>query len=200
MGQFAQDGLVLGLGSKQTVISKNDSSRMLSTLYWFLTPRSDDEISKAIQSGNVSKTDVEELVDLRALVRQSEDDFFTGIYQKTALYYDHIFGNGKEVFQSFSDYTFYLVGAGGIGNFMGYALAMHPIRKLCIIDFDVVEKSNLNRQFLFTWNDVGEHKASLLAERLKQRNPELCVEYSFAHASASTLDEALSSTDGRKLQ
>lgn len=38
MGQFAQDGLVLGLGTKQTVIAEKDADRILATLHWFLAP------------------------------------------------------------------------------------------------------------------------------------------------------------------
>ncbi len=200
MGQFAHDGLVLGLGTRQTVIDKKDSSRILATLHWFLTPRSDEEVNEAVQTGNIIKADVERLVELRALIRQHEEetDRFAEIYLKTALYYDQIFGNGQEVLQAFRDYTFYIVGAGGIGNFMSYALAMHPVKGLYITDFDIVEESNLNRQILFTQKDVGKRKASLLSERLSLRNPEIHIEYSLVGGNVESLDAALSSTRGKK--
>ncbi|WP_428860153.1 ThiF family adenylyltransferase [Bifidobacterium dentium] len=199
MGQFAHDGLVLGLGTKQTVIKTRDSGRILATLHWFLTPRSDKEVDDAVQSGQIVMADVEKLIELKALIRRSEEaDHFAGVYRKTALYYDQIFGDGQKVLQAFADYTFYLVGAGGIGNFTGYALAMHPAKGLYIIDFDTVEESNLNRQFLFTENDLGKYKASLLKEKLQLRNPEAHIEYSLEGGDAESLDKMLSSTDGKK--
>ncbi|MEE0971774.1 MAG: ThiF family adenylyltransferase [Bifidobacterium ruminantium] len=199
MGQFAQDGLVLGLGTKQTVIAEKDADRILATLHWFLAPRSDKEVDDAAQSGQIVMADVEKLIELKALIRRPEGaDRFAGVYRKTALYYDQIFGNGQEVLQAFTDYTFYLVGAGGIGNFTGYALAMYPTKGLYITDFDIVEESNLNRQFLFTEDDLGKHKASLLKERLQLRNPEVHIEYSLEGGNTESLDKALSSTDGKK--
>ena len=199
MGQFAHDGLVLGLGTKQTVVDRKNADQTLATLHWFLTPRTDEETEEAIQSGAIATADVEKLIDLKALIHRSEEpNHFMGVYQKTALYYDQLFGNGQEVLRAFTDYTFYLVGAGGIGNFTGYALAMHPIKKLFITDFDTVEESNLNRQFLFTKNDIGKHKAPLLSERLQQRNPAANIEYSLDGGNAPSLDQALSATAGKK--
>lgn len=200
LGQFADDGLVLGLGTKQTVIDFEDSDRLIATIHWFLTPRSEQEVAAAIDSGQLLSEDLEKLIELQALRKMSDQtqNPYDGIYQKTALYYDVVFGNGQAVLDAFSDYTFYVVGAGGIGNFMGYALAMHPVAGLFITDFDTVEESNLNRQFLFTLDDIGEYKAKLLAERLGKRNPNIEVTYSIAGGDAASLDSALSAGTGKK--
>lgn len=200
MGQFADDGLVLGLGTKQTVVDFSESDRIISAIHWFLTPRSEQEVSDAIHDGQLLAEDIDRLIELKALYRRADEtcNRYYGIYQKNALYYDQIFGNGQAVLDSFSEYSFYLIGAGGIGNFMGYALATHPIAKLFITDFDTVEESNLNRQFLFTVDDLGRPKAELLSERLIKRNPNIEITHSNAGGSAKHLDEALSLETGKK--
>lgn len=70
-----------------------------------------------------------------------------------------------------------MVGAGGLGNFLGLGIACNPgYTELEIIDFDVIETSNLNRQFLF-WDSVGKKKAETLARKLSEINPNLKVSY-----------------------
>lgn len=63
-----------------------------------------------------------------------------------------------------------MVGAGALGNYMGLGLVGLGIGDLTIIDNDVLERSNMNRQLLFTERDIGRQKASALAERLLERN------------------------------
>ena len=58
------------------------------------------------------------------------------------------------------------VGAGAIGTFSALALSLMNA-ELTIADFDVIEETNLNRQFLF-YGSVGLNKAEVLAERLKK--------------------------------
>jgi len=58
------------------------------------------------------------------------------------------------------------IGAGAIGTFSALALSLMNA-ELTIVDFDVIDESNLNRQFLF-YNSVGLNKAEVLTERLKK--------------------------------
>ncbi len=57
-----------------------------------------------------------------------------------------------------------IVGAGALGNWVGIGLSLMDI-KARIIDYDIIEETNLNRQFMF-YNDVGSKKAKTLAKRL----------------------------------
>lgn len=59
-----------------------------------------------------------------------------------------------------------LVGAGGLGCAVLPYLAASGIQRIGIIDFDLVEKSNLARQILFTIHDIGRLKVDAAAERL----------------------------------
>jgi adenylyltransferase/sulfurtransferase len=64
-----------------------------------------------------------------------------------------------------------VVGAGGLGCPALLYLVAAGVGKIGIIDFDTVHESNLQRQVLFTTNDIGKNKAIAAKERLHQLNP-----------------------------
>ncbi|MCK5206437.1 MAG: molybdopterin-synthase adenylyltransferase MoeB, partial [Cyclobacteriaceae bacterium] len=66
-----------------------------------------------------------------------------------------------------------VIGAGGLGCPMLLYLTAAGVGTIGIVDFDVVDKSNLQRQVLFTVDDVGKSKASTAANRLSKLNPEI---------------------------
>ncbi|MEO6112960.1 MAG: HesA/MoeB/ThiF family protein [Sphingomicrobium sp.] len=68
-----------------------------------------------------------------------------------------------------------VVGAGGIGAAVIPALAGAGIGQLTIIDGDVVDLSNLQRQPLYRTDDVGQSKAKLAADFVARRNPHVAV-------------------------
>jgi sulfur-carrier protein adenylyltransferase/sulfurtransferase len=68
-----------------------------------------------------------------------------------------------------------VVGAGGLGCPALLYLAAAGVGTLGIVDFDIVELSNLQRQVLYTTQDVGHNKAQSAAARLRERNP--LIEY-----------------------
>lgn len=72
-----------------------------------------------------------------------------------------------------SPFQILVVGVGALGCEILSKLALAGFDRLDIVDFDVVEGSNLCRQFLFTSHDVGRPKAAVAAERLRSRHPGL---------------------------
>jgi len=64
-----------------------------------------------------------------------------------------------------------IVGAGGLGSPAAYYLAAAGVGTICIIDDDVVDLSNLQRQILHTTGDIGRAKADSAGEKLKALNP-----------------------------
>ena len=64
-----------------------------------------------------------------------------------------------------------VVGAGGLGSPALLYLAAAGIGSLGIIDFDSVEISNLQRQIIFSMEDLGKNKAEAAAARLSSLNP-----------------------------
>jgi len=61
----------------------------------------------------------------------------------------------------------FVLGAGGLGCTVAFALARLGIKKMFILDFDVVDMSNLNRQILFSKEHVGKSKVEAAAQGLK---------------------------------
>jgi adenylyltransferase/sulfurtransferase len=69
-----------------------------------------------------------------------------------------------------------IVGAGGLGSATAMYLAAAGVGHLRLIDSDVVEAANLNRQLLHWQKDVGRPKSTSALEKLTQLNPDIHVE------------------------
>jgi sulfur carrier protein ThiS adenylyltransferase len=68
-----------------------------------------------------------------------------------------------------------IAGCGGLGSNCAVALARVGVGKLVVADFDVIELSNLNRQYFFR-NQVGEKKAFALRENIRRIDDSILVE------------------------
>ena len=68
-----------------------------------------------------------------------------------------------------------LVGAGGLGSPLALYLAAAGVGTLGIVDFDVVDETNLQRQVLHGTSDVGRQKLESARDRLHEVNPHVNV-------------------------
>src|ERR1700731_4707457 len=66
-----------------------------------------------------------------------------------------------------------LIGAGGLGSPLGLYLAAAGVGRIGLVDFDVVDFSNLQRQILHGTPDVGRPKLPSARDRLQAINPEV---------------------------
>ena len=80
------------------------------------------------------------------------------------------------------------IGAGGLGSPASLYLAAAGVGTLGVVDFDVVDFSNLQRQILYSTGDVGRRKVDAAASRLTSLNPEVRV---VAHDTPLTSANAL---------
>ena len=81
------------------------------------------------------------------------------------------------------------IGAGGLGSPLTLYLAAAGIGTIGLVDFDVVDVSNLQRQILHTTADVGRPKIDSAEDKLKALNPDLVVNrYEFPINSDNALD------------
>jgi adenylyltransferase/sulfurtransferase len=69
-----------------------------------------------------------------------------------------------------------LIGAGGLGAPLGLYLAAAGVGRLGIVDFDVVDFTNLQRQITFSTKDVGRKKAEAAKDRLSAMNPDIQID------------------------
>ena len=82
------------------------------------------------------------------------------IYQRTRLVI------GDEGLRILSEACVMVAGLGGVGAAAAEALARSGVGRLILVDKDVVEPSNLNRQLLATVKTIGRAKAEVMAERV----------------------------------
>ncbi|MEM0378069.1 MAG: HesA/MoeB/ThiF family protein [Thermosphaera sp.] len=68
-----------------------------------------------------------------------------------------------------------VAGAGGLGSSILYYLVAGGIGRIVVIDEGVVELSNLQRQILYTVDDIGKPKVLVASQRLKKLNPNVEV-------------------------
>ena len=82
-----------------------------------------------------------------------------------------------------------LIGAGGLGSPLGLYLAAAGVGRIGLVDFDVVDFSNLQRQVLHGTPDVGRPKLQSARDRLQAINPEVQLDlYETRLTSANALD------------
>src|SRR5690606_12191095 len=78
---------------------------------------------------------------------------------------------GKEAQLKLKKAKVLVIGSGGLGSPVLLYLAAAGVGQIGIVDFDVVDDSNLQRQVLFTIQDIGKPKVMAAKERLEQLNP-----------------------------
>ena len=80
---------------------------------------------------------------------------------------------GKDKLQKLHDAHVLVVGMGGVGSFAAEFICRAGVGEMTIVDGDVVDPSNRNRQLPALATTHGQYKADIMAERLLAINPEL---------------------------
>lgn len=88
-----------------------------------------------------------------------------------------------------------IIGAGGLGSPVALYLALAGIGKIGIVDFDVVDRSNLQRQILHQTGDIGKPKVVSARETLEAHNPNVEVVVHEAPITSDNAFEILSQYD-----
>ena len=83
--------------------------------------------------------------------------------------------NSKIDMDSLKNKKVFVIGLGGIGCEVITHLVGNGVNKLVILDFDTVDETNLNRQYLYTYNDLSKNKVDLINKRIKEKNPNIEV-------------------------
>lgn len=83
---------------------------------------------------------------------------------------------GKDAINKLKQSTVMVVGCGAVGSFTIEALARSGIGHLILIDFDVVEESNINRQLFALDSTIGQSKVDVARQRIVDINPEIKVD------------------------
>lgn len=92
----------------------------------------------------------------------------------TNLYLES-FTNSKINMESLLNKKVMIIGLGGIGTEIITHLIGSGINNFVILDFDLIDKSNLNRQYLFNKADIGKKKTDVVHKRIIERNNDCIV-------------------------
>lgn len=82
---------------------------------------------------------------------------------------------GEEGIYKLKNSTVAVFGIGGVGSFASEALVRSGLGKIILIDYDIIDISNLNRQIHATTKTIGLPKVDVMKERLLEINPEIEV-------------------------
>lgn len=96
---------------------------------------------------------------------------------------------GDEAVRALSLAKVIIFGIGGVGSWCAEGLVRSGVRRLTIVDSDVVSVSNINRQLMATTRTVGRPKVDALKERLLEINPEAEIETIMRTYSSGTAGE-----------
>lgn len=88
-----------------------------------------------------------------------------------------------------------VVGAGGLGSPALYYLAAAGVGTIGVADFDTVTVSNLNRQILYTSEDIGKRKVDLVCEKILKLNPDISVIKHFSRIDINNVEEIIADYD-----
>ena len=85
-----------------------------------------------------------------------------------------------------------VVGLGGVGAYAAEMIARSGVGQMTIVDADVVNQSNINRQIIATQPVIGQSKAALWRDRLLSINPALRLEVIAEYLRDERMEEVLS--------
>ena len=82
---------------------------------------------------------------------------------------------GKENIKKLESSHVAVFGVGGVGSYTVEAIVRAGIGEITIIDADVVDETNINRQLLATIDNIGQYKVDVAEIRAKQINPDVNI-------------------------
>lgn len=95
---------------------------------------------------------------------------------------------GEDGVQKLNQSRVAVFGIGGVGGHAAEALARAGIGTIDLFDGDVVSESNINRQLIALHSTIGRYKAEVMAERIKDINPDATVHAHNLFYTAETAD------------
>lgn len=98
---------------------------------------------------------------------------------------------GKKGMEKLSNSTVAVFGVGGVGSYAAEAMVRSGLGKIILIDYDIIDITNINRQVHANIKTIGKFKVEVMAERLLEINPELQIEIFKEKYSETTKEDLL---------
>jgi molybdopterin/thiamine biosynthesis adenylyltransferase len=118
------------------------------------------------------------------------------LFEEFIATFEHLPASARQLQDRLGDARVVVVGIGGVGSWALHCLALAGVGQLDIVDPDVVDVSNLNRQALYSTADVGVAKVTAAAARIAEVNDgPVLTGHRRSVRSASDLTDILESAD-----
>lgn len=199
-GEFLKDGIVLkknvpiGVIAPTTLVGKDSSGNSyISGRKGIL--KIEGEAQEAFWSALISSDSIlfgtpHEVRCVNAILKNPGTS-------RTAAYVSTLSGGCKELIRRIENLRsskILLVGCGGIGALAAMNMVGAGVAEITLVDHDVIEESNLNRQFFWRRCDVGRYKTEVLKSVISQRWPNAKVN-EFRNLSMKDIKELLAKND-----
>ena len=99
---------------------------------------------------------------------------------------------GEEKFQELKNKKIIVFGLGGVGSFAAEAIVRSGIGNLDVVDYDIVDETNINRQLIALSSTVGKYKTDIVKARALDINPKLNIKTVKLKADAESIQTILS--------
>lgn len=172
------EGGYAGVGHNQKKITDAHSwEKLLNLARYLMLPRDQTQIENFVQKKRLTG-EYELLSEMDALIdaKYIESDLLVPDYiERNKVYWNLTYQDKGEAYRKLKNAKIALIGCGGLGTNCALLLCSTGIGELKLIDPDTIENSNLNRQFTYCREDVGESKAKVLKGFLAARFSETVV-------------------------
>ena len=102
---------------------------------------------------------------------------------------------GSEGIKKLSSTSVLVIGVGGVGGYAVEVLARSGIGKIVVVDHDIIDVTNLNRQIISLNSNIGRDKVEVIKERINDINPNIEVVSLKVFATADNVKELLNEVD-----
>ena len=101
--------------------------------------------------------------------------------------YSHSHEHLVDMWNNIRNSTVLIVGLGAVGSWVACNLSQSGVGKLILMDKDIVDETNLHRQFGYKSSDVGRMKADALGDRIQAFNPNINIQKEYRFLDDTTL-------------
>lgn len=88
-----------------------------------------------------------------------------------------------------------VIGIGGVGGYVAESLARSGVGEIHIVDHDIVDETNINRQIIALYSTIGKNKVDVMSERIKDINPNINVISYKMFVDENNIDDLIKNVD-----
>lgn len=190
----ADDDDVMEIGSNPeiwiSIIDKLDGKHSAKEIYMFL--ENEYSVSKEEAYKFLATFDEYNLIEL--LKEPYEHNDWDEYYQSVFTYYSSEGLGGQELLRKFNNMKITVLGCGGGGTQIASHLLSLGVKSLHLVDPDIVEMSNINRQYVFGLEDIGRKKVDSTRDFLLMKDSDASITTSIKRME--TISDVITEIDG----